>query len=149
MKQAVLSFVSCSGKREDNIRGSVRAAECLPETTVLAKSEFYETQPQRFGRLEYGCVSACAVILTGMRPDFLYGACAGIAAALGGDPDVRKDAAAIQICLLIYDGVHCRDGELILPNRDLLKLPWILRPLSELFQSGKALDCAFDTTFLE
>lgn len=145
MNRAVLSFISCSGKREDNIRSAIQAVEQLPDTTVIAKSGQYETEPQKLGQLEYGCVSSCAVILTGMLPGSLYGACVGIAAALGRNPDSGRDESSIDIGLLVYEGQECRNAEITLPNHELLKLPWVIKPLSELFKDGKALDYDFSS----
>lgn len=143
MDRAVLSFMSCSGKREENIRSAIHAVERLPGTTVIAKSGMYEAEPQKFGQLENGCVSACAVVLTGILPYSLYGACVGIAAALGRNPDFKRDESLIEISLLVYEGKECRNEEITLPNHEMLKLPWILKPLSEIFKEKKALDYDF------
>lgn len=142
MDRAVLSFVSSAGKREENIRAAMQAVERLPGTTVIAKSGLYEFLLKGTSPQEQDSVSSCAVILTGMSPTALYGACKGIAAALGRNPD-SPGISPIDINLLIYEGKAGRNDELSLPHEELLKLPSILNPLSQIFKDGKALDYKF------
>lgn len=145
MNRAVLSFISCSGKREDNIHSAIRAVGRLPGTTVIAKSGLHETEPQKFGQFENGCVSSCAVILTDILPVTLHGACLGIAATLGRNSDSSRNGSLISIGLLIYEGKVLRNGEITLPDHEQLRLPWILKPLTDLFKDGKALDYDFSS----
>lgn len=136
MKRAALSFVSCFEKREENIRKAVHAVGLLPETTVLLKSSFCETEPCHAEHLENGCTSQCAIIMTALSPELLRGACMGIAAASASAPAFLKEKASLRVDLLLYESEEGTDEVANLPNRPLLKLPWIRKPLQELL-SGR------------
>ncbi len=132
MKRAALSFVSCFEKREENIRKAVHAVGLLPETTVLLKSSFCETEPCPAEHLENGCMSQCAIIMTALSQELLRGACMGIAAASASVPAFLKEKASLRVDLLLYESEAGSDEAENLPNRALLKLPWIRQPLQEL-----------------
>lgn len=147
MDRAVLGFVSGSGKREENIRRAIRSVERLPATTVIAQSDLYGQETQAAVQSESDCTVACAVVLTGMSPCALYGACKGIAAAVGREPDVPAQEAAVDISLLVYEGAACKNDELTLPNEDLLRRPAIRKVVTNIFRNGKVLD--FNLTWPE
>lgn len=141
MDRAVLSFVSGAGRREENIRRAVRAVERLPATTVIAQSDLFGGDPQSAPQ-EPDCTVICAVVLTGMSPCALSGACKGIAAAVGPEPDSdpADRPAAVDIGLLVYEGTVCRTDEMTLPNGGLLRRPEIRRAVTDIFKDGKVLD---------
>ena len=145
MKRAALSFVSCFGKREENIRKAVHAVGFLPETTVLLTSSFCETEPCPAEHLENGCISQCAIVMTALSSELLCGACMGIASALASDSAFSKEKTGLRVDLLLYENEMGEDAAENLPNRALLRLPWIRQPLQELFPgtdsaSGKSFD---------
>lgn len=140
MNRAVLSLISGSGKREENIRRAVWAVERLPNTTVIAQSELYGPYRQDGALSEQDCVAVCAVVLTGMSPCALHGACKEIAAAVGREPDAAAREAAVEINLLIYEGASCKTEEMTLPDDGLLRVPLIYRTVSQIFKDGRALD---------
>jgi 2-amino-4-hydroxy-6-hydroxymethyldihydropteridine diphosphokinase len=139
MKRAVISFASIRGKREENVRAAIHAAERLPNTTVIVKSSLYESGAAR----EPDRLSLCAVVLTELSPCALLGACRGIEAAMGRIPDDDSGLKVVDIDLLIYEGVAETGQELTLPHKDLFRRAMFLVPLAEIFPDGKALGVDF------
>jgi 2-amino-4-hydroxy-6-hydroxymethyldihydropteridine diphosphokinase len=141
MKKAILSFASGRGKREENVRNAVHAAERLTGTTVIVKSSLYESDAEGAEIL-----TACAVLLTELSPFALFGACKGIEAAMGRVPDEGSGGSGkrvMEIDLLLYEDVVLHNPELMLPHPELLHRPLFLLPLGEIFPDGKALGVDF------
>lgn len=143
MNKAILGIGSNLGNRRVNLSDAVHAVEQLPDTTVLATSGLYETKPVEVPDEQNDYLNECVVVLTGLSPRALLGACLGIEAAMGRVREKQHGSRTIDIDLLIYENASSSDAELILPHPGILKRAFVLVPLSELYPDGNALGLDF------
>lgn len=143
MNKAVLGFGANLGKREENIRAAIRAIELLPNTTVISKSNLYETKPFDVVTQQGDYLNCCILLLTEFSPKVLLGACLGVEAAMGRERRKWHDSRIIDIDLLLYEGETCNDEELKLPHPQILNRAFIMIPLSDIFPQKRAFDLDF------
>lgn len=143
MNKAILGIGSNMGNREKNMSSAVHAIERLPNTTVIATSNLYETKPVEVPDEQTDYLNECVVVLTELSPRALLGACLGVEAAMGRVREKTHGSRTIDIDLLVYEGAASSDPELVLPHPQILKRAFVLVPLSELFPDGNALGLDF------
>jgi 2-amino-4-hydroxy-6-hydroxymethyldihydropteridine diphosphokinase len=145
MRKAVLGLGTNLGKREENIRAAIRAIELLPDTTVISKSNLYETKPFDVTTEQGDYLNCCICILTEFSPKVLLGACLGVEAAMGRERREWHGERVIDIDLLLYEGETSSDKELTLPHSQILKRAFVLVPLSDIFPNKNALGLDFSS----
>ena len=143
MNKVILGIGSNMGNREENMSAAVHAVERLPNTTVIATSSLYETEPFEVPDEQTDYLNECVVVLTELSPHALLGACLGIEASMGRIREKTHGSRTIDIDLLVYEGAVCNDSELVLPHPQILKRAFVLVPLSEIFPDGNALGLSF------
>lgn len=143
MNKVIFGIGSNMGNRRENMSEAVHALERLPNTTVIATSNLYETKPVEVTDEQTDYLNECVVALTELSPRALLGACLGIEAAMGRVREKVHGSRTIDIDLLVYEGVTSNDPELILPHPQMLKRAFILIPLSDIFPGGTALGLDF------
>lgn len=137
MNSAVLGLGSNMGNRMNNLRKAVTAISRLPETKVIKASNIYETKP--VGYLEQDdFLNLNILIETNLSPYTLLGSCLGIESCLGRVRNVKDGPRKIDIDLLIYESVRLETFELTLPHPRILERPFVLKPLLDLYPSGRA-----------
>lgn len=142
MKEAALGIGSNLGDRLESLNRAVAALGNLPGTRILALSKVYETDP--VGYEEQPCFLNAALRLeTELSPAALLGVCLGIEAALGRKRNFTNGPRAIDIDLLLYEGVACANAELTLPHPRMLERAFVLVPLADLYPSGEAPGVSF------
>jgi 2-amino-4-hydroxy-6-hydroxymethyldihydropteridine diphosphokinase len=104
----------------------------LPDTTLLARSSLYRSDPVGpAGQPDY-CNAAC-VIDTGLTPLELLDAVQGIEQAAGRIRDgIRWAARLLDIDLLHVEGLQLSTPQLSLPHPHLQERNWVLVPLAEI-----------------
>lgn len=143
MNRVIFGIGSNMGNRKDNMSAAVHALEQLPNTTVIATSNLYETKPVEVLDEQTDYLNECVVAMTELSPRALLGACLGIEAAMGRVREKVHGSRTIDIDLLVYEGATSNDPELILPHPQMLKRAFVLVPLSEIFPDGNALGLDF------
>ena len=143
MHKAVLGLGTNLGKREENIRAAIHAIELLPDTTVISKSNLYETKPFDVTSQQGDYLNCCICVLTEFSPKVLLGACLGVEAAMGRERKEWHGSRVMDIDLLLYEGQTCEDTELRLPHPQILKRAFVLVPLSDIFPNKKAFGLDF------
>jgi 2-amino-4-hydroxy-6-hydroxymethyldihydropteridine diphosphokinase len=142
VKEAALGIGSNLGDRLESLNRAVAALGNLPGTRILALSKVYETDP--VGYAEQPCFLNAALRLeTELSPAALLGACLGIEAALGRKRNFTNGPRAIDIDLLLYEGVASANAELTLPHPRMLERAFVLVPLADLYRTGEAPGVSF------
>lgn len=137
MNNAVLGLGSNMGDRMNNLRKAITAISRLPSTKVVQASNVYETKP--VGYLEQDdFLNANIMIETNLSPSALLGACLGVESCLGRVRNIKDGPRKIDIDLLIYDSVRMETFELALPHPKILERAFVLKPLLDLYPSGRA-----------
>ena len=130
--EAVLSLGTNLGEREEILRRALRALDALPETHVSAVSDVYETEPVGYAD-QPDFLNIVAVLLTGLSPRALLGACLGVEAALGRVRTFPNAPRVIDIDFLLAEGVVMAERELTLPHPRMGGRAFVLVPLRDLY----------------
>jgi 2-amino-4-hydroxy-6-hydroxymethyldihydropteridine diphosphokinase len=100
---------------------------------VLASSSVYETEPVGEVLEQREFLNACVRIETGLGPERLLEACKTAERGLGREPGgVRHGPRAIDIDVLLMDGVEFASERLSLPHPEVAERRFVLVPLLEL-----------------
>ncbi len=148
MSQAVIGIGTNMGDRIGNINMAIRAISRLPNVKVVAGSAVYETDPvgnpdqSRF-------YNAVVLVQTTASPHTLLGGCLGIEAAMGRVRTERNAPRLIDLDLLIYENYKSETFELFLPHPRMMERAFVLRPLLDIFPSGRALGVLFGPALRE
>lgn len=143
MKEAVIELGSNLGDRQRNIDAAVQALGKLPETRVIAVSEYYETAPHDVPDKQNDYINCCVKLETALLPETLLGVCLGLEAAMGRVRQYKNQARIIDVDLLLYEGENRDTKDLQLPHPRMLERAFVLVPLLDLYPSGNALGLDF------
>lgn len=136
MSIAFIGIGTNMGDRALNIKNATNALKHLPETTVLAVSNIYETEP--WGLKEQPkFLNGVIKVSTSLSPNALLGALLGIEAAMGRVREVKNGPRVLDLDLLIYDNVNLSSAELTLPHPYIMEREFVLKPLTELTSDEK------------
>ncbi|MBQ4131116.1 MAG: 2-amino-4-hydroxy-6-hydroxymethyldihydropteridine diphosphokinase [Clostridia bacterium] len=136
MSIAFIGIGTNMGDRALNIKNATNALKHLPETTVLAVSNIYETEP--WGLKEQpNFLNGVIKVSTSLSPNALLGALLGIEAAMGRVREVKNGPRVLDLDLLIYDNVNLSSSELTLPHPYIMEREFVLKPLTELTSDEK------------
>ena len=141
MSEAVIGLGSNLGERNANLLAAVQALSRLPGTRIRGLSSIYESPPEGgapVNEAQEDYRNMAVMVDTRMSPMALLGACLGIEAAMGRVRGARGAARAIDLDLLIYEGVKSESFELSLPHPRMTQRAFVLLPLKELYPSGRA-----------
>ena len=139
MNTAVIGIGTNMGDRLSHLRESLHALSLLPDTKLVQLSHIYETKPVGFAA-QPDFLNCVVEVDTGLSPSALLGACLGIEAGMGRvrDLDIRNGPRVIDLDLLIYEHVKTESRELTLPHPRILERAFVMRPLLDLYPSGRA-----------
>ena len=142
MSMAVIGLGTNMGDRVYNLNVAVRAISRLPNVKVKAGSGVYETDP--IGKEDQNrFYNAVLLVETTASPHVLLGGCLGIEAAMGRIREEKNGPRIIDLDLLIYENYKSDSFELQVPHPRMLKRAFVLKPLSDIFPSGRALGIFF------
>ncbi|NCC86770.1 MAG: 2-amino-4-hydroxy-6-hydroxymethyldihydropteridine diphosphokinase [Clostridia bacterium] len=137
MNNAVLGLGSNVGDRMSNLKKAITAISRIPETKLVRASNIYETKP--VGYLDQDdFLNLNIMIETNLSPSAVLGACFGIESCLGRVRNIKNGPRKIDIDLLIYESVRMETFELTLPHPRILERAFVLKPLLDLYPSGRA-----------
>lgn len=134
MNDAVIGLSSNAGDRIDNLRMAINMISKLPKTKVTDISNIYElntdVNQDKFLHLNI-------MINTHLSPSALLGACMAIESCMGKSRK-SQEPSIIDIDILIYSAVRMDTFELTLPHPRMLERAYVLKPLLDLFPTGRA-----------
>ena len=142
MSEAVIALGTNLGNRIDNLNKAMKSISLLPGVKIKAGSGVYETDP-------VGLTNQCrfynAVLLveTDTSPAVLLGECLGIEAAMGRVRKEKNGPRIIDLDLLLYENYRNESFELTVPHPAITERPFVMKPLSDIFPSGRALGLNF------
>lgn len=136
MSIAFIGIGTNMGDRALNIRNAVNSLKLLPNTSVEAVSNIYETEPWGF-KEQSNFLNGVIKLSTELSPRALLGALLGIEAAFGRVREIKNGPRVLDLDLLIYDDVTINTTELTLPHPFMLEREFVLKPLIELISDEK------------
>ena len=136
MSIAFIGIGTNMGDRALNIRNALNSLKLLPNTSVEAVSNIYETEPWGF-KEQSNFLNGVIKLSTELSPRALLGALLGVEAAFGRVREIKNGPRVLDLDLLIYDDVTINTTELTLPHPFILEREFVLKPLIELISDEK------------
>ncbi|MBE0645324.1 MAG: 2-amino-4-hydroxy-6-hydroxymethyldihydropteridine diphosphokinase [Bacteroidetes bacterium] len=126
-----LGMGSNLGDRHHMLQQALDALRALPETTILACSRIYETEP--WGGVAQGAFHNCAVeIRTTLQPMQLLTAVKNIEREMGRVEVQRNGPRLIDIDILLFGDIVMKQEGLAIPHPAMAERPFVLIPLREI-----------------
>lgn len=148
MSQAVIALGTNMGDRIMNLNQALRHISRLPNLKIIAGSGVYETDP--VGKTDQNrFYNAVVLVDTSSSPQVLLGECLGIEAAMGRLRTEKNGPRVIDLDLLLYENYRNESFELTIPHPRILERAFVMKPLSDIFPSGRALGLFFAPSFRE
>lgn len=142
MSKTVIALGTNMGDRIGNINLAIRALSRLPKVKIIAGSKVYETEP--VGKTDQNkFYNAVVLVETSETPSLLLGGCLGIEAAMGRVRTELNGPRIIDLDLLLYEDFKSESFELTLPHPRILERAFVMKPLLDIFPSGRALGLVF------
>lgn len=139
MARAVLALGSNLGDREGFLAFAVSSLSRLPQTQVLAQSQWRETDPvdvpEAFVELTF--LNGAVLIETQLSPEALLDAALAIEAEAGRVRTVRNGPRPLDVDLILYEGERRNTAQLTLPHPRAHLRDFVLDPLRDLGFSAK------------
>ena len=128
-RQAVLGLGSSLGDRDQQLRAAVAALAADPGVTLLGCSRIYQTAPVGGARRAFR--NAALLIETTHAPRGLLFLCKALEQRLGRRPSARWSDRALDIDILVMEGVVRHGPALHLPHPRLRERAFALVPAAE------------------
>lgn len=119
------------GDRAANLRRAVEAIDALADTSVVATSSLYETEPRMYTE-QPDFLNACAKIRTALAPRKLLEALLDIEQSLGRVRQVENGPRSIDLDVLLYGHQIISEDGLEIPHPGLHERGFVLVPLAEI-----------------
>jgi len=119
------------GDRAGQLRGALHALDDLPETTLLAASPPYRTEP-RIVHDQPRFLNACATIETALAPRKLLDHLQRIERAHGPRADRQKGPRHLDLDILLWENLEMETDRLTIPHPGLAERRFVLAPLTEI-----------------
>ena len=132
MTRCLLAVGSNLGDRETMLRDAASAIAQLPNSQLLAQSQWLKTSPVGGPEGQGAFLNGALLLETQLPPHDLCRALLGIESDLGRQRDVRWDARAIDIDLLLYGEQIISSPELTVPHPRMSFRQFVLVPATEI-----------------
>ncbi len=132
MARCLLALGSNLGNRQELLRRATRETTCLPDSRLLARSQWYETAPIGGPRDQGPFLNGALLLQTTLKPRNLLTRLQEIETRLGRERMVRWDARAIDIDLLLMDAQVIETPDLQIPHPRMSFRPFVLEPAVEI-----------------
>lgn len=129
---AIISIGSNLGDKLENCRRAINALNALAQTTLIACSRFYKTDPVDFLDQDW-FVNAAVKVATRLDAHALLNALKEIQRRAGrlGDP-VRFGPRIIDLDIIFYDQSVIETPDLLIPHPRLHKRRFVLQPICDI-----------------
>lgn len=134
---AYIGLGSNLGEREETLQEALRDIAAMPDTQVMAVSDFYRTSPVDSSGPDY--INAVAELATGLSPLELLRALQSIENAHGRQRPYRNAPRTLDLDVLTYDELVQDDPQLILPHPRMHQRAFVLRPLLDIAEDMQLL----------
>lgn len=140
--RAIVSLGSNLGNRDENLNRAIEALSNLPETVLLAKSDFIETEgidvPEEFKALKF--LNAVAVFETSLDAAVFAEHMHKIEDDAGRIRTVKNAPRIIDVDLIDFGGMKTDTPNLTLPHPRAKERPFVTEPMISLgLDPGKIL----------
>jgi 2-amino-4-hydroxy-6-hydroxymethyldihydropteridine diphosphokinase len=132
MPRALVSLGSNLGDRRRLLDDAVAVVGRLPQTTLVARSSWYETSPVGGPPGQTPFLNGVVVVETAVAPEQLLAELLTIETALGRVREMPWGPRTIDLDLLLYDDVVLRTERLTLPHPRLAFRKFVLRGAGEI-----------------
>lgn len=134
MARVVIALGSNLGDCAAQLDAAQSALAALPETTILAVAERYETAPvdvpAPYEDLTF--LNSALLLETTLAPEALLDACLQIEADAGRVRTIKNGPRPLDLDLILYEGVTSNTPKLILPHPRAHERDFVLLPLADL-----------------
>lgn len=131
METVVLGFGSNLGNRRNNIEQAVKEISLTSGFDLLARSNFYETEPWGYKK-QNKFLNLCAVYLCRESPAEVLKQIRSVERKVGRRKRGKWHAREIDIDILFYGGKIVNSGNLIIPHPYIQERNFVLKPLVEI-----------------
>lgn len=131
LDNVVIALRTNSGERVKYLKKAIFMISKLPKTEILKLSNLYESGSKDD---EQDYLNMNILIDTGLSPLVLLGACVAIESSIGKS----SESKVIDIDILIYASVRMDSFELSLPHPRMLQRNYTLKPLLDIYPTGRA-----------
>ena len=131
-----LGLGSNLGDRLGNLRTATTRVAGLPDTTLIAQSSVYETEPVGPPDQPW-YLNAALAVETGLEPMALLAEMKHIEQEMGRRPGARWGPRLIDIDILLYADCTLDLPDLTIPHRELWNRRFVLLPLLDIIRPGK------------
>lgn len=128
---AFIGLGSNLSDRHNALSRALDAVDTLPDTTVVAASDFYETKA-RFVEDQPDFLNACAHLKTYLAPITLLKSLLAIERAMGRVRAIDKGPRIIDLDILLYADLIIDTEGLSIPHPGLHDRLFVLRPLADI-----------------
>ena len=135
--KAYIALVSNMGDPAENLNGALKALDLVPGICVTKVSKYYVTEPWGYAD-QPDFTNACCEVETSLSPEALLGVCLGIEAGMGRVRQIKNGPRVIDLDLLLYGNERRNTEELILPHPRMTEREFVLRPLCDIAENGRA-----------
>lgn len=132
MNEAYVALGSNLGDREGNVASAVAALETIPETTVLAVSSLYESEPWGPVQEQDPYANAVAHVRTGLSATQLLDQLQEVEESMGRVRTQRFGPRVIDLDLLLYGDDEWESDRLTLPHPRMAERDFVITPLLEI-----------------
>ncbi|MGD8371372.1 MAG: 2-amino-4-hydroxy-6-hydroxymethyldihydropteridine diphosphokinase [Syntrophobacterales bacterium] len=128
---AYIGFGSNLGDRLENCRKALEALAALPESRLLKRSSFYETDPVGLED-QPSFINGVALLQTGKDAHWLLSQMLNIENTLGRIRTQKWGPRSIDLDLLFFDDFLIDSADLCVPHPLLHERRFVLEPLNEI-----------------
>ena len=129
LRRVVLGIGASLGDRHRWLRGAVAAVAAWTDTQVVRVSR--PVWSRGVGPHAGPFLNGAVLLRTRRTPAELLRGCKAVEARLGRRPSRRWGARAIDVDILVIEGLRVDRPELVVPHRHLLERPFALGPAAE------------------
>ncbi len=132
MARCLLALGSNLGDRSAMLRRACRAVARLPDTQLLARSPWHQTDPVGGPSGQGDFLNGALLVQTGLPPIELAKALQAIEVQLGRERAIRWDARSLDIDLLLIDELVIDLPDLTIPHPRMSFRQFVLGPAAEI-----------------
>ncbi len=136
MSSIYLSLGTNMGDRKINLKEAINLIKSFENTKIVKISKVYETKPWGYTNQE-NFLNICLKVESNLNPYTLLKKCQDAEKKLKRERTIRWGPRTIDIDILVYDDIICKDENLILPHPRIQERAFVLVPLMDIDEDLK------------